>query len=78
MTAVSPVPLRAYWEMLSRHDWTFHYSDDPYWYRAGKTERDRLERIADQSPEHRALFDAVEAYGWHRGPLPPQPEAEVA
>lgn len=78
MTIAAPVPLRAYWEMLSRHDWTHPYSDDHSVWERGNDELKRLQSIAKQSPEHAALFDAMEAHGWHRGPLPPQPEAEGA
>lgn len=72
------VPLSEYWEQLSRHDWTHPYSDDHGVWERGSAELRRLREIATQSEEHRALFDAMEAHGWHRGPLPPLPDAAVS
>ena len=74
-TPDTSVSLADYWQMLDRHDWFYDYIDDYRLWSRANAEHNRLQDIADQSPEHAALFDAMEAHGWQRGPLPPQPVA---
>lgn len=36
--------------MVSKHDLTYAYSDDPHWYRRGKQEREEILEAAKQFP----------------------------
>jgi hypothetical protein len=49
--------LGQFYQMLSKHDWYFMFSDDSYVYRAGQDSQKRLDAIAKQSPSHQALLD---------------------
>ncbi len=55
--------LRDYHDRLSRHDWTYMYSDDHYIYRRGADAESALRHEAAMSPEHKKLWDAWKAYG---------------
>ncbi len=54
--------LQEYWDMLNRHDWTYEYSDDHQVWRRGDGNRKKLERIANTSPEHLALYTNMKKY----------------
>lgn len=75
---MASVSLRGYWQMLRQHDWTHGYSDDSSVYQAGRDNQRKLAEITAQSPDHAALFKAMERWGWKQGELPQQPEAEAA
>lgn len=55
MTAI--ISLADFYDKLDRADWYYVFSDDGSVYRAGEHELATLEAMAEQSPEHRALFD---------------------
>lgn len=72
--------LQSYYDLLSRHDWYYTFSDDGSVYRAGAASEANLRKIADESPEHRALFEGFakhyfsgSAWGNERQPLPARP-----
>jgi hypothetical protein len=54
----APHTIEEFDRRLSRHDWYFAYSDDGGVFRAGDREADELLRVAMQSAEHAALYDA--------------------
>lgn len=51
------VKLSVYWDMLNQHDWYYQYSDDPGVWRRGQAAQERIRMFADQSPQHRELYD---------------------
>lgn len=54
--------LKEFAKAIRRHDWTACMSDDSryyHWERAARAEKDK---IATESPEHRALWDAGQAH----------------
>lgn len=48
--------LKQFDKALENHDWMYMYADDGRWYRAGRDNAIKLERIAKTSPEHEELF----------------------
>jgi hypothetical protein len=48
-------------QMLCRHDWNYHYSDDPDVYRTGQYMERRITDAMTQNPELKTL------YNLHRG-----------
>jgi hypothetical protein len=56
----APITLPAYWDELKAHDWGFEDYDDPEMYRNGRARHERIRKMADQSPEHMALYRAFE------------------
>lgn len=74
--------LQEYYEELGKHDWFYQYSDDHSVWRHGESARARLASIANQSPEHRALWDGFnkhmfsgDAWGTEKAPKPGKPNA---
>lgn len=72
--------LLEYWHRLNTHDWYFGHARDPNVIRAGEDAAAELERIASESAEHRALYDAFLAFvstgpewGTEKAPLPSRP-----
>jgi hypothetical protein len=61
-----PIALHLFYDDLLRHDWQHEKSDDHSVWQKGQSEQFRLEDLAKTSPEHQALFRAVEKY--HLGP----------
>jgi len=58
----APVSLQDYYNLLLWHDWFYMYSDDGRVYRKGEAEKARLEALAKQSPEHKALLEGFHKY----------------
>lgn len=79
---MTTITLQEYYDQLSRHDWTFQYSDDHSVWRRGSSEESRLIRIyTDNGPAFKELFDGFknhvfngEIYGTVKTPLPKRPE----
>lgn len=67
------MPLKDYWNMLAEHDWFFNYSDDPYAYRAGYNNNERLLEIANRGAEYRDLYVTYSRYIFNGAPQPPCP-----
>lgn len=55
--------LEDYYRALRAADWTYGYSDSAEVYRRGRDEISRLRFQAGLSPQHRALFDAMQTAG---------------
>lgn len=77
-----PMTLAQFYEALLHHDWYFAFSDDAGVCRAGEHAEKKLELIATQSPEHRALYDGFTrhyfsgpAWKTEQTPLPARPVA---
>jgi hypothetical protein len=51
------VPLKDFHGMLSHHDWYHSYADDIKTRKAGEEKESHLKQIAEQSPEHKQLFE---------------------
>jgi hypothetical protein len=64
-----------FYDLMASMEWKFTYTDD----HRILDETDAIQRwvlnLAEQSPEHRALFDQMEAWAWNRGtvPMPERP-----
>lgn len=65
------MPLTEFQDALYRHDWQFQYSDDHHVWERGHNRQRELERIAEQSLEHQALFDAWSDYAHDRSNVRP-------
>jgi len=50
------ISLTEFHKDLNSHDWNYQYSDDHDVWARGNRERVRLQRICDESPEHRQLY----------------------
>lgn len=81
MTTADKVSLPKYWEMLCQFDWFYDFSDDLNTWERGKRDHEKIEAIANQSPEHKKLFEDFKkhmssgpAYGTERLPRPERPE----
>ncbi len=57
-----PVDLKSFHNMLDQHDWQHDFSDNPRVQMAGRATQTKLEQIAHQSPEHKAMFDGFKAH----------------
>lgn len=73
--------LAEYYDMLSRHDWYYAYSDDGSVFRRGEAANQKLAAIAKTSPEHAALLAGYKQYyfsgkpwGTERAPKPGRPK----
>lgn len=55
------VDIQLFYALLTQHDWYSGFSDSSEVYRRGAAERELLNEIGKQSPEHQALLD-----GFHR------------
>ena len=73
--------LKDYYDMLERHDWYYHYSDDGRVYEQGQRAHASLLSIANASAEHKALFEAYsnhmftgDPWKTERAPKPARPE----
>lgn len=69
-----------FWDLCSRHDWTYEYSDDYSKWERGRSQRARLTALAEAHEELRPIFAAWRAYifagpayGTERGPYPERP-----
>jgi len=51
------VPLKDFHNMLSQHDWYHSYDDNIKTRNAGEEKESHLKQIAEQSPEHKQLFE---------------------
>ena len=51
-----PVSLPDFWDMLSRADWTYEYSDDHSVWRRGRAAMGKLTAISKQSDAHAKLM----------------------
>lgn len=51
------IKLDVFFDLLEQHDWQFQYSDDPYYYRRGLRERERLQNYASISTKHLRLYN---------------------
>lgn len=80
----TPMTLEEYYRELEYHDWYYHYTDDHSVWLRGQANAERIDRIAEQSPEHRALRDAWAAHQfsgppWNteRAPKPERPTVDA-
>lgn len=82
--ANAPTPvltLEGFYDELKKHDWFYRMSDDHRYYVPGEKSLKRVLKIAEQSTEHKALYDAFHAHhfsgpnfgGGERSPLPERP-----
>lgn len=67
---------REYWTACRVHDWTYMYSDDPGVYRAGREDRERLEKMARHNPELEKIFIAWHEHHFNSGAKPDEPKLE--
>jgi hypothetical protein len=70
---MTPTPLARYFDLLAAHDWTWPYSDSPAVARAAREREVDLRAIAEQSAEHRRLFDAFDLHRIDGSPPPARP-----
>lgn len=75
--------LNEYWDKLNCHDWYYQFSDDHRIWRNGETVNKQLAAIANQSPEHMALWDGFSkwafsgpAWDTEKAPKPEKPGAK--
>lgn len=76
-----PMTLADYYDRLDGFDWYYAYSDDGGVYRAGERAMKALKIVAEQSPEHKALYDGFSAHyfsgkpwGTEKAPKPERPK----
>lgn len=72
--------LSEFYDALSGFDWYYDFSDDYSVYNSGRRREAELSKLAKQSSEHQALFDAWskhmftgKAWGNERAPKPERP-----
>jgi hypothetical protein len=77
------VNLKDFYQMLKQHDWYYEYSDDYGVYMRGKANRNKLKKMAAQSPAHQHLFDSFfrhyfsgEPFSTEKTPLPEEPKSD--
>jgi hypothetical protein len=67
--------LKRYYDDLLHHDWWYEMSDDNSKFERGDKEQRRLDRMKNESPEHRSLYFAMMRYCKHNeGEKPTRPE----
>jgi hypothetical protein len=76
------VTAKAYFDACAAHDFLYFMSDDNSVYRKGDKARTRLIRVSDESPEHKAIWDAWVQFsrkGWGKPswPMPDAPKTAV-
>lgn len=55
---------------LRSHDWTYEYSDDHSVWRRGSAKQSQLKQVAEESPDHKRMFEAWNNHIWKGGPKP--------
>lgn len=67
--------LGEYWDLLSKHDWTFDMSDDHSVWKRGQAEKTTLQAIARYSDAHQDLYDQWHRFVWKSDiPKPSRPD----
>jgi hypothetical protein len=66
MTITRHITLTEFYEMLRNHDWFHMMSDDSSIDTKGRIERQKLDEIAKQSPEHKELLENYHRSVWDR------------
>lgn len=65
-----PLPtLEAFYDMLNKHDWYYHFSDSPTVYTNGYNASKVLSDIASLSKEHLELYQAFEDHYFTGAPF---------
>lgn len=59
---MEPVTLLQFYELLSKHDWYYDWSDDRSIWARGKSSLVLIQGIAAQSQEHLALFNGFKKH----------------
>jgi hypothetical protein len=74
------VNLTDFYQMLEKHEWFHIIDEDEARYQAGAEFYENLRKLADQSPEHKDLFNKYERWVWSKSnggltevPKPPVP-----
>ena len=65
--------LRSYYDALSRHEWTFDYSDDYRVWDKGWRELEYLQGMATKNPHFAELFRGFSNYIWRGTSKPERP-----
>lgn len=72
--------LGEYWDLLSKHDWTYEYSDDHRVWKRGRANEKVLVAAASESTAHALMFDLCiksvfsgPAYSTEQQPFPSRP-----
>jgi hypothetical protein len=65
--------LRSYYDALSRHEWTFDYSDDYRVWDKGRREMEYLQGMTTKNPRFAELFREFSNYIWGRATKPARP-----
>ena len=82
---MNDITLPIYYDMLSRHDWYYDYSDDHSVWQRGRDASENLRRIADTNGKEfkdlrdgfRAHYFSGEAFGKEKQPIPEKPKDYV-
>jgi hypothetical protein len=65
--------LRSYYDALSRHEWTFDFSDDCRVWDKGRRELDYLQGMTTKNSRFAELFRDFSNYVWRSPPKPARP-----
>jgi hypothetical protein len=65
--------LRSYYDALSRHEWTFDFSDDCRVWDKGRCELDYLQGMTTKNSRFAELFRDFGNYVWGGAPKPARP-----
>lgn len=73
--------LQEFYDLLANHDWYYQWSDDMRAYRAGQANEKVIEALAEQSDEHKKLYEEYSLamfsgniFGCPDHPIPERPE----
>ena len=64
--------LKEYWDLLDAHDWFYEMGSHARLQR-GNAEAERINRVSEESPEHKNLYSDFRAYIWHDKEKPERP-----
>ena len=66
--------LSEFYDMLEKHDWFYHMSDDHRYYSAGVVVADKIRAITGKDPDCLKLYLEYQSYMLKRGEKPARPE----
>lgn len=70
--------LSSFYDTLRYHDWYYEYSDDHRVWSKGRDDYAKIQQIAKESPEHKALFEDYSNYVFREGEKPEKPSEDAS
>lgn len=66
--------LNEFWKLCDAHDYSYSYSDDHRYWKAGSTEEDVIKNVIGKyGAEYKKMYDAFLDFWWKSGVKPNEP-----